>query len=509
MQFFKIFCFLQLVICLHLTALPQNPSVVIGTAEFIQTPSSLQIQVSDHAVIDWASFSIALNETVQIIHSSPHSSLLNRISGDLPTHIEGFLQSNGEMYFINPQGLLIGTEALIKAASFIASTYPLSNEDFLLKQAGLLFKGDSIAPIIHEGTIRAQDGIVALFAHRIGQEGTIFAANTASLAAAHEILLVPSGDTIMHLRPQLKGGGIKQSGQIEAIKILIQSEGTYSLGILQSGSLQSPDPTQKESCILLKAPNNPLEIKGRLSASTIRLEAERIDILSDSSLSAPEGTIHIATEGGPLFQNGSISAHEITLLLQKSTEQPLFQSGILKTDFGGSIHLNTPLCIQEGILSAPGGFISILASKAYTDLPSSLLSVNHPNANAGSITLFSDTLVSSGTHQAIGNSEGGQIHLSGKNVSLLGATIDASGQTKGGEILIGGDLRGKNPAIPNADRTFLNPSTLITANCQNGPAGRIIIWSTEKTEQLGTIQATGPQKGFINISSAEKVIFKN
>ena len=443
-----------------------------------------------------------------MIHTSLQASLLNRISGDHPTHIEGSLQSNGELYLINPHGLLIEPEALIQTASFIVSTYPLSNEAFLLKQAGLLFKGDSIASITHFGTIKAQEGMVVFLAHTIEQEGIILAESTVSIAAGHEMLLNPSGDTLLHLRPRLKSGGIEQRGPIQATKILIQSDGTYSLGILQSGTLQSPDLTNQESSICLKAFTSPMEIKGRLRASAIHLEAEQLDLLSESTLDAPDGTIHIATGGGPLFQNGALFAHQITLSLPEQTEQPLYQSGHLKTDLGGSIRIQAPFCVQEGSLSSPGGSISILGSKTYTDLPASDLSVSHPEKDAGSIRIFSDALVASGTHHAIGNAHGGQIHLSGKNVSLLGASLDASGQTKGGEILIGGDLRGKDPSIPNADRTFLNASTLITANSQNGPAGKSISWSTEKTEQFGKIQAAGPQKGFIKISSAGKVVLK-
>ncbi|MBI3236152.1 MAG: hypothetical protein HYZ48_00340, partial [Chlamydiales bacterium] len=71
--------------------------------------------------------------------------------------------------------------------------------------------------------------------------------------------------------------------------------------------------------------------------------------------------------------------------------------------------------------------------------------------------------------------EGGKIHLLGHEVFVQnGTSIDVSGATSGGEVLIGGDYQGKNPNIPNAEKTFVAKEVTISADATqtiiiNGP----------------------------------------
>src|SRR5262249_41776926 len=56
---------------------------------------------------------------------------------------------------------------------------------------------------------------------------------------------------------------------------------------------------------------------------------------------------------------------------------------------------------------------------------------------------------------ATGAGKGGEIQVLGDRVALAGnASVDASGQTGGGTVLIGGDYQGKNPDIQNATQAF-------------------------------------------------------
>ena len=85
------------------------------------------------------------------------------------------------------------------------------------------------------------------------------------------------------------------------------------------------------------------------------------------------------------------------------------------------------------------------------------------------------------------------------------ATLDASAESGGGEILVGGDYRGENPTIKNADATFVGAGTTIKADALiDGDGGRIIIWSNEATRVYGDISATGGSEsgdgGFVETS---------
>ena len=53
----------------------------------------------------------------------------------------------------------------------------------------------------------------------------------------------------------------------------------------------------------------------------------------------------------------------------------------------------------------------------------------------------------------------------GDNAGVVGkGSIDASGKTGGGTILLGGDFQGKNGNIQNAQKTFISPDAKLTAD---------------------------------------------
>lgn len=108
---------------------------------------------------------------------------------------------------------------------------------------------------------------------------------------------------------------------------------------------------------------------------------------------------------------------------------------------------------------------------------------------------------------------GGKVELQGKRIGLWDqATIDVSGPTAGGEILIGGQFLDKVPArnkIPRSeiysDKIFISDKVKLMANAATrGHGGRIGIWSNSLTRSWGTLNASGGalggDGGFIEVS---------
>ena len=62
---------------------------------------------------------------------SSSSSSLNRVTGSTPSTIAGQLNSNGKVLIINPNGVMITKEGVIKTGSFTASTLDIKDQDFL------------------------------------------------------------------------------------------------------------------------------------------------------------------------------------------------------------------------------------------------------------------------------------------------------------------------------------------------------------------------------------------
>ena len=105
---------------------PVGGSVASGSASIAASGNVLSITNSANAVINWAGFSIGVNEITRFIQGSSASAVLNRVvgaGGVIPQSvINGMLQSNGRVFLLNPNGIVIGAGARIDVADFVASS---------------------------------------------------------------------------------------------------------------------------------------------------------------------------------------------------------------------------------------------------------------------------------------------------------------------------------------------------------------------------------------------------
>jgi filamentous hemagglutinin family protein len=197
-------------------------------------------QNSNKAVVDWESFSIQENEVTKFIQPSSSSAILNRVIGNDMSQIYGSLQSNGQVYLINPNGWVIGPKGFIDTQGFIASTLDLKNEEFL-SQDIWHFSGLSNAKIINNGKIIAQNNHVLLIANEIENNGSISAKNgNVDLMAGYDVILVPSSENKVSVGLK-KEGQITNKGFIESVETKLQASGgnAYSLAINHEGVIDA------------------------------------------------------------------------------------------------------------------------------------------------------------------------------------------------------------------------------------------------------------------------------
>lgn len=156
-------------------ATPKGEKIVHGSLDIEREGASVKAsQYSDHAIIDWEEFSIGSNEEVHFLQPSAESAVLNRVKGPFPSEIYGLLKGDGQIFLINPQGVIIGSSGRVDAASFVASALDLENASFL-KGEDLVFKGPSEAIVSNEGRIVARQGHALLIGPSVSNQGTLFA----------------------------------------------------------------------------------------------------------------------------------------------------------------------------------------------------------------------------------------------------------------------------------------------------------------------------------------------
>jgi filamentous hemagglutinin family protein len=199
------------------------------------------------------------------------------------------------------------------------------------------------------------------------------------------------------------------------------------------------------------------------------------------------------------------------------------------------------LVSNTGTLSANGGRVELTAAAARAVVDSvinnkGVIEANSIGTRGGMIVLSAATGGSkgagapaqivklSGRISAAGKdkgTKGGTVVVSGENIVLTGATIDATGEAGGGKVLIGGDTGGGKPSaaaatielaklesfvVPTATTVILDAASVINVSATGiGNGGKAVLWSDQQTTFAGTVLAkggaSGGNGGFVETSS--------
>ena len=132
---------------------PEGGTVVAGAATIAQpVPGEVIVnQHSDRTIIDWQAFSIGAGETTQFLQPSASAVALNRVTGAQVSEILGRLSANGQVYLINPNGILFGPDAVVDVAGLIASVHGMRDQDFLAGQLDFNIPGVANAGVVNHG----------------------------------------------------------------------------------------------------------------------------------------------------------------------------------------------------------------------------------------------------------------------------------------------------------------------------------------------------------------------
>jgi len=262
---------LALAAAFGVAANPVGPSVAAGQVAIQAGPGLTTVtQQSQRAIVNWQAFSIQPGEVTRFVQPSAGAAILNRVTGADPSRLLGTLQANGQVFLLNPNGILVGQGATIHTGAFVASTRDVSNSQFL-HGGPLEFLGTSGASVTNLGTIRADSGDVALIAHTVTNAGSIAAPNgVAALASGTSVLLAPGATERVLVRPQAAavGGEVVNTGTLQAAQVELRAAGgnPYALAVNAGGSLSALRVDDVGGRVFISAGDGTARVDGHVSA---------------------------------------------------------------------------------------------------------------------------------------------------------------------------------------------------------------------------------------------------
>ncbi|NND81551.1 MAG: filamentous hemagglutinin N-terminal domain-containing protein, partial [Gammaproteobacteria bacterium] len=285
-------CIASMSLSATVSAAPIGAEVVHGNAAFVQQGNHLQISNSHGTIINWQDFSIATQESVNFLQTHASSAILNRVISNIPSDILGELTSNGRVFVINPNGLIIGQDARIDTAGFVASTLDMSDKNFL---AGTMkFVGDS-GEIENHGYIAAgPGGEVILIAPNIENHGIIEAEDgSIMLAAGREVTLHSMQQGGLSYKVSAPSDSVLNIGQLVANNGSVK---VFADQIFQQGAISATRARRDaDGNVVLEADTN-LNVSGEIDVrghgvvgGTAHLLGERIEVSNANIDASGEG----------------------------------------------------------------------------------------------------------------------------------------------------------------------------------------------------------------------------
>src|SRR5688572_17218011 len=290
---------------LSVLALPTGGEVAAGQATISQpTATSLQInQATQKAVLNWQSFSIGSTEAVNFSQPSASAIALNRVLGNNPSEIFGRLSANGQVFLVNPSGILFGRSASVDVGSLVATTLSISDQDFLAGRYVFSNSGGA-GSVRNEGSIITANGYTALMAPQVSNDGLIAARlGSVTLAAADRVSLDMIGDGLISVsvdQAALYASAIN-SGRIEADggNVLLTARSANALldtVVNNSGVIRANSLLERNGEIVLDggsagvvSSNGALQVAGMdagTTGGTVKVLGDKVGLFGSASIDA-------------------------------------------------------------------------------------------------------------------------------------------------------------------------------------------------------------------------------
>jgi fibronectin-binding autotransporter adhesin len=344
-------------------ALPTGGQVISGDASIATSGATLNVnQTSQRAIVNWDSFNVGKDATVNFNQPNSSASTLNRISSGTPSQIYGKINAVGEVILQNTAGVYFSKSASLDVGSIAATTHTISNDDFNNGKYHFDRNG-STGSVINEGHIKAGlNGYVAMLAPEVRNSGLIVAQmGTVVMAAGERVTL--NFDTSSHLA-SITTTPATINTLIENKSAVTVNGGTIILSAKAVNTLVSGVIKQSGTLDASNVANKLVSVGGR-----IMIDGDDVNIATNS-----ETLAHGSVKGGSVAITASRS---LTTEAKSKINVSAIESGN-----GGSIKTTAPSTSLAGDMVALGGASSGKGGVIETNADSlTLANTSSVNAN--------------------------------------------------------------------------------------------------------------------------------
>ena len=441
---------------------PNDATVSAGSAT-VSAPSANTVvvdQSSQKVVIDWRTFDVGTDQTLRFNQPNSSAIALNRIQNGAPTSIQGNLLANGQVWIINPNGIVFGKNARVDVAGLIATTLDISNGDFMAGRYTFTGKDDG-AIVVNGGRITIRDaGLAALVAPNVQNSGVITAHyGKVTLGSATSFTLDFYGD------------GLTQFVAPDDVATALASKGADNGRVFVTAS-------GVKSVV-----DRAIAVPQGAEATSIVSDGGKITLVAPATGTASvSGTVDVSAPQG---RGGTIDVTGQNVLLADGAQ--LLASGSAQ---GGTVRVGGD---WHGAGDLPNATNTTVENGALIDASSA-------TGTGGSVDVWSDLRTSfAGRIDAGGALAGGNAEVSGKRLlNYTGTTDLRSASGNAGTLLLDPEnvtisaTGGTAPTLSASGPVNLNPSAndsiLQVATLQNALAlGNVIVTTGSVGTQAGDI----------------------
>jgi filamentous hemagglutinin len=359
-------CIANTCIANKLPGKPSQPFVTSGNATATQVGNTLTVnQTSANAILNWQSFNISADGSVRFQQPASSSVALNRIYQQSPSSIFGSLSANGQVYLVNPNGIVFGKTATVNVGGIIASSLGISDAHF---NAGLLSPSilgnpdqtqraafsaadNTVSPVAAaDGTtnpgnvtvaagaqISTQGGRILLAGTNVSNAGTLTAPDgQIVLAAGQKIYLQANTDqSLRGLIVEVDQGGTAEN---ELSGVLSSDRGNVSmigLAVNQNGHISATTAVSANGSVRLEAADN---VSVQASGNTTTIAATMggtLELGAQSSIDIePELSSTATTTFDPHPADGSAPVKPLPSIINLTGEKILMDGASIEAPAG-------------------------------------------------------------------------------------------------------------------------------------------------------------------------------